>query len=238
MFLCRRYFGFPRAEEDGEVRACSLALALVADAAQMRQERGAAALTVSVGIHAAVVVVGRLDGGGRPVAQGEAPSLARQLRAAAGPSCDSLSARPVLSLEVPSRNQAHDKPRFQNLAPRGTPYRTRGGSKEPCAFPRSRLRFPLKSGAKVSAVSSGLVGRASVVRLKHRAAALRLPGGTWEKPRAPASGASRKSKTRATCCTGSAAVRGYTAKRLSHCVRGRMPLGGEREGARACARLP
>ena len=83
MFLCRRYFGFPRAEEDGEVRACSLALALVADAAQMRQERGAAALTVSVGIHAAVVVVGRLDGGGRPVAQGEAPSIARQLQAAA-----------------------------------------------------------------------------------------------------------------------------------------------------------
>ena len=77
-------------EEDGEERACTLALAIVAAAKQLTCELGGeeGTLSVSVGIHAAVCIVGRLDGGGhtRPVAQGEAPSLAKKLRAAAGPS--------------------------------------------------------------------------------------------------------------------------------------------------------
>ena len=77
--------GYPRVEEDGAERACTLALAIVADAAQVRAELGKAALTVSVGIHAAMSIVGCLDGGGRPTATGEAPNVARQLQAAAGP---------------------------------------------------------------------------------------------------------------------------------------------------------
>ena len=32
------------------------------------------------------------------------------------------------------------------------PYRTRGGNKKPCVFPRSRLSFTLKAGSKVNAV--------------------------------------------------------------------------------------
>ena len=45
-----------------------LALAIVADAAQLRAQLGKAALTVHVGIHAAVVIVGCVaGGGGRPV---------------------------------------------------------------------------------------------------------------------------------------------------------------------------
>ena len=46
------------------------------------------------------------------------------------------------------------KPR-QILASCGKPYRTGGGNKKPCVFPRSRLRFTPKAGSKVGAVEDG-----------------------------------------------------------------------------------
>ena len=89
------YFGFPKSQEHAEERACTLALAVVEDAAQLGGQAGApavagGAVTIHAGIHAAVSLIGSLAGEGegeaaRPVAQGEAPNIARQLQGLARP---------------------------------------------------------------------------------------------------------------------------------------------------------
>ena len=151
--------GYPRVEEDGAERACTLALAIVADAAQVRAELGKAALTVSVGIHAAMSIVGCLDGGGRPVAQGEAPNIAHQLQAAAGPEQFVLVSGVVRDkatgrFEIEPHAGAAGSAQVR-LQGRAMPVFALRGSK-------ADMRTPA-SAAAAAAPSAGLVGRSAEV---------------------------------------------------------------------------
>ena len=77
-----------RAWHAGEEKACALALALNEDAARLNAEcvsscpnGGEQSVSLHMGIHGAVSVVGAVGKhGSKPIAQGEAPSLARRLQ--------------------------------------------------------------------------------------------------------------------------------------------------------------
>ena len=80
------YFNWPRPMERAEEGACTLALAIVAGTAELAaRQKPAAALTASVGIHAARSIVSSMGVSNQPVSQGEAPTAARTLQQQAGP---------------------------------------------------------------------------------------------------------------------------------------------------------
>src|SRR5262245_35240810 len=84
------YFGYPLAHEDDAQQAVRAGLGMV-DAvrmltARLEQHKGIR-LTVRIGIHTGLVVVGRMGSGGRheQLALGETPNLAARLQSLAGP---------------------------------------------------------------------------------------------------------------------------------------------------------
>ena len=74
-------FNFPTTIQGAEERACGLAMALVAGAQSL--SGSTAPVTLYLGIHAAVSIVGE-EAGGELLAQGEAPTCALSLQSLAG----------------------------------------------------------------------------------------------------------------------------------------------------------
>jgi class 3 adenylate cyclase/predicted ATPase len=91
------YFGYPQAHEDDARRAVHTGLAMLEAMRQLNirleQERGVQ-LTVRVGIHTGLVVVGEMGGGGRHerLALGDTPNLAARLQGVAEPDTVVMSA--------------------------------------------------------------------------------------------------------------------------------------------------
>jgi class 3 adenylate cyclase/predicted ATPase len=91
------YFGYPRAHEDDAQRAVRAGLGMVVALGQLNtrlgQERGLQ-LTVRLGIHTGMVVVGDVGGGARQeqLALGETPNLAARLQGIAAPNTLMISA--------------------------------------------------------------------------------------------------------------------------------------------------
>ncbi|HEX2185917.1 MAG TPA: adenylate/guanylate cyclase domain-containing protein, partial [Chloroflexota bacterium] len=91
------YFGYPRAHEDDAQRAVRAGLGMVEAMGQLNarlaQERGVQ-LTVRLGIHTGLVVVGDVGGGARQeqLALGETPNLAARLQGIAAPNTLVISA--------------------------------------------------------------------------------------------------------------------------------------------------
>jgi class 3 adenylate cyclase len=91
------YFGYPRAHEDDAQRAVRAGLGMVEAVGQLNtrleQERGVQ-LTVRLGIHTGLVVVGEIGGGAKPeqLALGETPNLAARLQGLAAPNTLVISA--------------------------------------------------------------------------------------------------------------------------------------------------
>ena len=74
-------FNYPATIQGAEERACGLALALVAGARELRTPEGADAVTLCIGVHAAVSIVGQdSTQAGQLLAQGEAPTCALRLQ--------------------------------------------------------------------------------------------------------------------------------------------------------------
>ena len=74
-------FNYPATIQGAEERACGLALALVAGARELRTPEGADAVTLCIGVHAAVSIVGQdSTQPGQLLAQGEAPTCALRLQ--------------------------------------------------------------------------------------------------------------------------------------------------------------
>ena len=140
----------------------------MADAARL----GEGALTVSVGIHAALCLVGSLDGdGGRPVAQGEAPGLARQLQAAAGPG------EVLVSLVVRDKAQSRFEILDREPHAHGAPVRLKGRAVAVFLLGGSKADTVSGTGS-APAASSRLLGRsAEVGRLLSLMEASRREGG-------------------------------------------------------------
>ena len=93
---CTVYFNWPKVTEHAEECACGLALALVAAMARLNEElrqqgmaaAGVDAVAVRMGIHGALSVISHMvmtGGESMPVAQGEAPTVARRLQDLARP---------------------------------------------------------------------------------------------------------------------------------------------------------
>src|SRR5262245_30684670 len=91
------YFGYPLAHEDDAQRAVRAGLGMVEALGQLNtrlgQERGVQ-LTVRLGIHTGLVVVGEVGGDSRhePLALGETPNLAARLQGMAAPNTLVISA--------------------------------------------------------------------------------------------------------------------------------------------------
>jgi TOMM system kinase/cyclase fusion protein len=91
------YFGYPLAHEDDAQRAVRAGLGIVEAMAQLNarlwQERGVE-LSVRLGIHTGLVVVGEMGGGGRQerLALGDTPNLAARLQGLAAPDTVVISA--------------------------------------------------------------------------------------------------------------------------------------------------
>src|SRR5262245_43535892 len=90
------YFGYPAAHEDDAQRAVSAALAVVVavDGLNTREPGGGVGLSVRVGIHTGLVVVGEIGSGSRreQLALGETPNVAARLEALAEPGTVVISA--------------------------------------------------------------------------------------------------------------------------------------------------
>ena len=113
-------FNYPNAIQGAEERACGLALALVGDAQKLpesRPHRGA--VTLYIGVHAAVSVLGT-EAGGELLAQGEAPTCALSLQGLAG-------ANQVL---LSSAVQEAACSRFTFRESAAAPLRTQGGQRQ------------------------------------------------------------------------------------------------------------
>ena len=102
------YFGYPRAHEDDARRAVHTGLAMLEAMRQLNirlaQERGVqrgVQLTVRVGIHTGLVVVGEVGGGGRHerLALGDTPNLAARLHGLAEPDTVVMSAATMRLVE-------------------------------------------------------------------------------------------------------------------------------------------
>jgi len=88
------YFGYPLAHEDDAERAVSAALAVLNAVAALGTRGPGVSLTLRVGIHTGLVVIGEVGGGSRreQLALGETPNVAARLEALAEPGTVVISA--------------------------------------------------------------------------------------------------------------------------------------------------
>jgi class 3 adenylate cyclase len=133
------YFGYPRAHEDDASRAVRTGLSIVEALSTLNSHLGhdrGIRLTVRVGIHTGLVVVGALGGGGRHehLALGETPNIAARLQGLAAPDTVVISAATQQLVQGLFTCQALHTPALKGVVQPLAVYHIRGVSEAQSRF--------------------------------------------------------------------------------------------------------